>query len=371
VAENSLDRFVSRFVLPLVVGGPVYVDNPLGPGVVAEWTRWVRPDVGVLTRVTDTMRKRLAHLGPMGELGDLPIDALTLAAVWHNLLTVTHPSVVDRKPLRAKVRTWCDAMLGWLDVPRTRAEATLRHGLLGRLGTLGRVDTHVEFWAGYADFIGVAPPTSLVAWPDLRRVKVQKARVDLMQLLRGLDQGAGSDPATDLRGTVRAAFAASPLTDLLLVDRAAPFAFVWTAGALNCLGDEALRGAIARGLLGRGAGALRALEYATLSVCRGGTTVPVARALVRLHLELAMLDAMTARLGPVPGGANATSPTAFPQPLALDLAVSLGARRVSEFLGVSEDLVLRTLPPDPARPPPREPPSAPLLAAAALMEAPL
>ncbi len=371
MADNSLDRFVSRFVLPLVVGGPVHVEGPLGPGVVGEWLRLVRPDVGVLTRLTDVMRRRLAHLGAMGELGDLPLDALTLAAVWHNLLTMTHPAAHDRKALRTKVRGWCDAMLGWLDVPRTRAEATLRHGLLGRLGTLGRVDTHVEFWAGYADFIGVAPPPSLIAWPDLRRVKVQRARVDLPQLLRGLDPGPGGDDASDLRGTVRAAFAASPLTDLSLVDRPAPFTFVWTAGAINCLGDEALRGAIARGLLGRGSGALRSLEYASLSLCKAGASVPVARALVRLHLELAMLDAMTARIGPSPGGANATGPTAFPQPLALDLASVLGPGRVSKLLGVSEDLVSRTLPPDPARPPSREPPSAPLLAAAALMEAPL
>jgi len=371
VAENSLDRFVSRFVLPLVAGGPVYVDTPLGPGVVSEWLRLVRPDVGVLTRLTGVMRRRLAHLGAMGEPGDIPLDALTLAAVWHNLLALTHPAVVERRALRVKVRGWCEAMLGWLDVPRTRAEVTWRHGLLGRLGSVGRVDTHVEFWAGYADFIGVAPPTSLVAWPDLRRVKVQRTRVDVMQLLRTLEQGSGGDTEADLRGTVRAAFTASPLTDLLLVDRAAPFAFVWTASTVNLLGDAPLRGAVTRALLGRGASALRALEYATLSLCREGASQPVARALVRLHLELAMLDAMTARLGPAVAGANASAgPTAYPQPLALELAATLGPRRVSEILGVSEDLVSRTLPPDPARVAPREPPSAPLLAAAAMTEAP-
>ena len=190
MAENSLDRFVSRFVLPLVAGGPVYVDTPLGPGVVSEWLRLVRPDVGVLTRLTGVMRRRLAHL-----------DALTLAAVWHNLLALTHPAVVERRALRVKVRGWCEAMLGWLDVPRTRAEVTWRHGLLGRLGSVGRVDTHVEFWAGYADFIGVAPPTSLVAWPDLRRVKVQRTRVDVMQLLRTLEQGSGGDTEADLLGS--------------------------------------------------------------------------------------------------------------------------------------------------------------------------
>jgi hypothetical protein len=127
-------------------------------------------------------------------------------------------------------------------------------------------------------------------------VKVQRTGVDVMQLLRTLEQGSGGDTRPTC-GAPFAAFTASPLTDLLLVDRAAPFAFVWSSSTVNLLGD-ALRGAVTRALLGRGASALRAVEYATLALCREGTSQPVAGPLVRLHLELAMLDAMTARLGP-------------------------------------------------------------------------
>jgi hypothetical protein len=52
----------------------------------------------------------------------------------------------------------------------------------------------------------------------------------------------------------------------------------------------------------------------------------------------------------------------------MDAFVRLGHARVAAFLDLDEDLLRRTLPPDPSRPIPRDPPSAPLLQRAGLME---
>lgn len=372
MADATLDHFIAKFVLPLLAGGQVSVEGLLGPGVIAEWAKQGRPEMGLWAKLSQAMRQQLAHDGAVGEMGEIPLDALGLAAVWHNLIAVTHPEARNKKALRVRVKQWSEAMLGWVDVPRTRAEVGLRHAMLGRLGALGRVDTHVEFWAGYADFVGVAPPDSLLAWPNVRRVKSSRTRLDLVELLRGLDRGVLEDPEGDLRGVVRAALAASPLTDLTLIDRAAPLGFVWSPGALNAMGDVALRGAAVRILLGRGASAIRALEQATLALCREGTTERVAQTLLRLHLELVLSDAMAARLGShgaAAGSANATvTVTAYPQPLAMDLVARLGAQKIAALVGLSPDEVQRTIPPDPTRQNPRDPPSAPLLAAANMTE---
>jgi len=363
VADRSpLNAFIDRFVLPLAAGGPVHVEGIIAPSALKSFVAERALDAAAVAKVSKAMHDRLARVGPVGAVDTLPLDAVALCAVWHNLLAMTHPEARGSRRLRRKVRAWSDVMLQWVDVPRTRAEVSLRHALAGRVEVLGRVDTHVAFWAGYADFIGLPPPRSLVAWPSVRRVEETRRRVDLIELLRALEPGDDTDPDEDLLPMARAAIVASPLTDLALADRPAFIAFAWGPALVNALSDPALRGAAQRILLRRGAPAVRAVEAATLALARSPATPSlVAGSLLRFHLELVLTDALSAR------GAQ-TAPTSVPQPLGVDALLRIGHARVAAFLDLDEDTVRRAVPPDPSRPVPRDPPSAPLLQRAGLME---
>lgn len=361
MAELSpLSGFLDRFVLPLLRGGPVHVQGILSPATLKSFVDDRRPDANLATQVCAALRLRLAGMGPVGDVGALPMDAIGLCAVWHNLLALTHPEAKRTGRLRRRVRGWCEAMLSWVDVPRTRAEAALRHALVGRIEVLGRVDTHVTFWAGFADFVGLPPPKVLVAWPNLRRVEESRRRVDLAELLRALDPGELAGGDDDLLPVLRAAIVASPLTDLSLSDRPAFVGFSWGPPLLNTLSDPALRGAAQRILLRKGLPALRAVEAATMSLARSDATPSiVAGSLLRFHLELLLTDALSGR--PTQGSTPA-------QPLALDALLRLGHARVAAFLDLDEELLRRVVPIDPSRPIVRDPPSAPLLQRAGLME---
>ncbi|MBI5515079.1 MAG: hypothetical protein HY909_14985 [Deltaproteobacteria bacterium] len=346
-------------MLPLVDGGRVEVDGLLAPGVLREWSQDPTPDATVLARIGKSMHDRLARLGAVGSADLVAPDTLGLCAAWYNLLALTHPEARGRKGLRRTARRWTLELLGWVERPYTRAEVSLRHGILGRLADLGRVDTHVEFWAGYADYIGVAPARSVVALPTLRRVREERTRVDFLTLLKALEPVGAEDTDTDLVSVARVALALSPLTDLSLAERPAPLAFAWSPPAVEAMADGALRGAALRVLLGRGTPAIRAVEQATLALAREPLTPPVARTLTLVHLELLALDALSARASGAQGPA---------QPLGLDAFHALGYARTAALLGLPEALLLRALPPDPNRPAPKDPPSAPLLTCARLME---
>lgn len=361
--RSPLTAFIERFVLPLVAGGAVHVEGLLPPSTLKGFVADRALDATLAAKLARAAHDRLARVGPVGAVDLVPLDVLALCAVWHNLLAMTHPEVSGSVRLRRRVRQWCDAMLCWVDAPRTRAEVALRHAIVGRVEALGRVDTHVSFWAGYADFLGVPPPRTLVAWPSVRRVEETRRRVDLFELLRALSPEQ-PDVEGDLAYIVGAAIAASPLTDISLADRPSFVGFAWGPSLVNAIVDPALRGAAQRIVLRKGPASLRAVEAATLRAAReGGTTPAVAGALLRFHLELVLLDAMSGR-GPGAQGAV----TSLPQPLGLDALARLGPARASRLVGVDEDTLRRFVPVDPSRPAPRDPPSAPLLQRAGLLE---
>lgn len=360
--RTPLNRFVERFVLPLVTGGNLYVEGLIGPAMLHTWVLDPTLDGTLVARITEVSRKRLARLGSVGFADHLELDTLALCAVWHNLLSMTHPDARERRSLRKTVRQWCSAMLEWVTAPTSRAEVSLRHGVFSRLGSVGRVDTHVTFWAGYADFVGVPPPRALVALPTLRRVHETRNRVDLFGLLSALELPQPEDPDADLFDVVRTALAYSPLTDLSLAERPAPMGFSWTPPTLNALSDRAVRGAAQRALLSRGTPAIRAIEHATLERSRIGLPPDAARVLALFHLELLVMDALSSRPSE---GQRATS---VPQPFGLDVFLRLGHERAATLVGVPVETVTRALLLDPNRPIAKDPPSAALLACAGLLE---
>jgi hypothetical protein len=362
-----LDRFVRAFVLPMVAGGPVHVRGLVGPGMLDQLTATTKMDATLLLDVVKHVRAHLAHLGPVGAIDILPRDAVALAAVWYNLIAMTHPEVVGRARLRRKVRAWCAQMLEWVGVPRTAHEVSLRHGLLARLGEVGRVDTDVSFWAGSAKFVGVAPPSRLMVWKTVRRVRETKVRVGLFDLLAEL---RSEQPDLDLLEPARVALSLSPLTDVALADRPTSMgAFQWTNASVNALADNALRGASARLILSdtastgdRGAKdatppRVRAIEQGTRDAVALGLPPAAAQILVAFHLELLVTDALGR--GAPPAG----------HPLAWDALARLGPERAARVVGLNFEPFEHALRLDTkSREPLRDAPALPVLERAGFLE---
>ncbi len=360
-SATPLNRFLASFVRPLVAGGRVEVRGLIGPGMLARFRDDKQIDATLLAEITRHVQAHVARVGPVRSIDLLPHDALALAVVWHNLLSMTHPDVVGRRRLRRRVREWLQGMLDWIGPPRSAHDVAVRYGLFAQLGVIGRVDTDLAFWAGSARYVGVAPPRRMVVWRGLRRIRETKKRVPLLELLGEL---ATEHEDADLLPAARVAFALSPLSDLDLVDRAAPFAFAWTPQSVNTLGDPPLRGAAMRLILARAGGPealsrrIRATETATADAARL-ETLPIAAAQVLLlfHLEMLVTEALT----------SATPPKGHA--LAWDAIARLDPARSARIVGLDTESFERTLGLDiQGREPLKDAPAAALLARAGFRE---
>ncbi len=362
-----LNRFLGSFVQPMANGGAVHVRGLLGPGILAEFNDLRPANATIVTTLADVLRHALARVGPAGAMVLIPADALGLAAVWHNLLAMTHPDVKDRRRLRRRVRVWSEVMLQRIGSPRTAASVAVRHAAIARLAEIGRVDTDVSFWAGSARYVGVPPPKRLLRWRSVRRVRENRTRVGLPDLLATLRATA---PTEDLFEIAERALRLSPLTDLMLSARGDAMPFAWAPFAVNALADDSLRGAAIRMVLDPGARAtllpndspaarIHAIEAATQSAVDSGVPARAAQALARLHVELLLTDAI-GRTAPPPGHL-----------LAWDCVARLGAERIGSLVGLSERSIREFLNLEVRTPTPASAaPSRALLLRAGLLEVP-
>jgi hypothetical protein len=88
-----------------------------------------------------------------------------------------------------------------------------RHSMLHHLFDLGRDDVRVSFWVGKREFHGAEPPSRLLKWPELRRVREERWRVTVVG-------EAMADPL--MKPIVTALLTSSPLTDLFEPSRLEP-----------------------------------------------------------------------------------------------------------------------------------------------------
>ncbi len=339
---EPLDTFVKSFLTPLAAGGAVMIDGLLGPGALDAMVSGPKGhamelcDGKVMADCVGAARLELCRFGPTTEFVTLTPDVIGLGIVWHNLLAMTHPEATTRGGLRKKVHQWSAEMLDWVGTPKTAQEVALRHAIFGRLGEVGRVDTKVNFWAGEALYIGVAPPSRLVAFKNLRRVEEQKTRQTVFDLLQLLSHGLDEQ---DLLPSAARALQYSPLTDLLLADRPeGVIAFRWTPSLLSMLTDAPLRGAAIRVALragARGAEAvtkhLQILERATARALLEGVPPAAAGVLLLFHLELFISEAL-ARGAPL-----------AELPLTWELIGALGTRRAAQLCQLEEETFVAAL----------------------------
>jgi hypothetical protein len=183
--------FVSRFLLPLVKGGPLHVGRPLGRRALAAMVHAFRPGARKVLSIAD-----MAEEDAIAELGRLrhararalliaagatppPLDeaALRLGVAVHNLLAMHHPSMQGRA-LERRQEQIAEATLPIADVgpPGSAEEVVRRHSLLARLPEISRSEHTLDFWAGRRRYVGQVPPSHLLVFPRARRVTLTSHR---------------------------------------------------------------------------------------------------------------------------------------------------------------------------------------------------
>ncbi|MBS1120502.1 MAG: hypothetical protein H6Q90_2730 [Deltaproteobacteria bacterium] len=183
--REHVREFLERFVRPLVAGGELHVGAPIPLDEVERWEGELDHASVELVAVDDARHAALSTLVCRPPAFVFELDDLCLAAGLHNALFLVHPraeawSVTDKQ--RRKI---IETALGLVSQPlsRNRTRVMARHALLGNLFHLTRSDVTVSWWTGRARFAGQKPPTRLVAWKGLRRVREEVTVVDFDELL--------------------------------------------------------------------------------------------------------------------------------------------------------------------------------------------
>jgi len=279
------DRLFREVMAPLVLGGPFRPGRPIG----AKNALSLAPFTDVLDKEllahVDLGRVRAARrLVPVDRLEPPSAAEWALAAVLHDLVQCAHPELAGIFRGRAPTRLLqlATMTLERVPAPATVHEALSRHTWFSRVLEITRTDTLVSFWVGKRTYLGQEPPSRLLAWPELRRVHVDKTPRPLVEL-----PGAGGHvDALAFGEGVSGWLRKTPLTDLATCARMAP-AFAWSAETLQLLATRAGRTL-----------ALRALEeVVTLDVetALGRATSPLlaARAQQPLAVVAALLGEIT------------------------------------------------------------------------------
>lgn len=237
------DRLFSSFILPLVMGGRMPLQRPLGPSAALALSSHHRPaDIDAFSRV-GVQRVRVARrLYPLDTL-DVPSDAeWQLAAALHDIVQSTHPALAQRFGGRRAVRTLtlAKATLQRIEAARNAHDALSRHSLFSRILEVTRIERRAKWWTGQASFVGTDPPARLLAWQQVRRVHVQELPTRLLGL-----PAAGSAHHTAFATAMAQALDLTPLTDFATLTRAWP-RFTFTEHNLGLIAAPAGRALVLR-----------------------------------------------------------------------------------------------------------------------------
>jgi hypothetical protein len=219
----SPSQWLHHFVLPLVAGGDVRVQQPIGARELKELYEADFARDESAQRIGESRHAVVSELVIAPPEPELDPDSLRLAAAMQNLLFIMHPAAGGVGVRRGRLRQLSTystklATLPLPDVEMDDARVTARvlaarHSLLHHLFDLGRDDVRVSFWVGKREFHGAEPPSRLLKWPDLRRVREERWRVTVIG-------EAMADPL--MKPIVNAMLASSPLTDLFEPARLEP-----------------------------------------------------------------------------------------------------------------------------------------------------
>jgi hypothetical protein len=207
------DVFLSSFALPLVEGGEVRVDRPLGEEEVAAVRAEIVTGSDIASHIDSVRRSWARGNWPTSLELELDQDDADVLAGVHNLLFLSHPESTRVTVRRRKLDRVVDFSRLCLerDLPASDAELIARHSLVRNVLNLRREDFELRFWVGRRKFVGKEPPVRLRRWPGIRRVHVDSRTVAWIDTIR-------PEHAAQL-GLLGTLFCASPLTDLLNPNR--------------------------------------------------------------------------------------------------------------------------------------------------------
>ncbi len=150
--------------------------------------------------------------------------------------------------------------------PRDVAAALDRHATFARALEIVRTDSTVSWWTGSARFRGEPPPARLLAWRELRRVRVDARKVAIAEMPAGVAAVLPDEYAEVLALWL----SRSPLTDIATAPRASSPTFAWSASTLSLIASAPGRTLAFRAL------ARQPLEPAVLAIQRAAAWVPPA-----------------------------------------------------------------------------------------------
>jgi hypothetical protein len=228
---TTAERLYRGFMAPLVLGGEMNPGKPIGARAAIKLGE-ERVDVDAeLASEIGLARVRVARLlAPVDRFEHATRAEWMIAAALHDLVQATHPGfdAAFRRSGPARIVELVEATLEAVEPPSSLRDVLSRHTWLSRVFEITRTDTTVSWWTGSSRFLGTDPPPRLAAWPELRRVHVDKTPRSLVEL-PATGASAAREPFARALGRI---LEATPLTDLATCTRADP-AFAWTPAALS------------------------------------------------------------------------------------------------------------------------------------------
>jgi len=224
-------RLYERFLAPLVLGGDVTPGPAVGARAAFDLDGALAAVDTDLRSQVDLARVRVARRLVAVDMLDGPSTSeWALAAALHDMVHALHPELdgVLHRSAPDRLLALAEQTIGRVAPATSLADAVSRHAFFARAFELRRTDTVVSWWTGSRTFLGTAPPSRLLAWPEVRRVHTDATTVPLAELPSASHAGR----AEHFRRVVARWLEKVPLTDLATCSRElAPFA--WTGATLG------------------------------------------------------------------------------------------------------------------------------------------
>lgn len=279
-----LEELASSVVGPLVLGGTILPVRPIGPLLALRFGEGRRiVDDDLRTRI-DVARVRVARqLIAIDTLPDITPAEWALVGGFNDLVQVTNHELSGplTRARHGRLLLLARDLFAAVAPCRTPLEALCRHALLSRVLEAFRTDSTLRWWTGSASFRGVPVSKRLAAWPEIRKVQIERTRVPLVKMVEGIS-GISSDDF--LRG-VGALLQRTPLTDLATADRPSP-TFVWSSATLSLIASPLGRRLAARAI----ARSTSPVQTTRGVLAAAAAHIPEPLATSRAHVEALILD---------------------------------------------------------------------------------
>lgn len=278
--NERFEQLVRGIVGPLVLGGNLTLLRPFGRTAltVGQNERILDPDLRTNLDVARVRRARL--LAPIDVLPELNEADFAIAAVLNDVLQVTNHNLGGTFTMSrygALIQSIAHVSAR-IPAPKNIGDALARHATFARIMELSRTDTTVAWWTGSARFRGEEPPARLLAWRNLRRVRIDSDRVPLSQMASDIS------PVNDFHHALTAWLQLSPLTDIATMTRDAP-AFLWSPSTIALIAVPAGRTL-----------AYRALTRATTDLVSTSLNRARANVLPQLAAQQPLIDEFSAEV---------------------------------------------------------------------------